>query len=153
VGALGHNRDEAAAEFVPTVRAAFQAGAGARLKRWGCVSVPAGTPQPTHTACVALKNLPMRLFALNRHLSCDDSRDHVRTMFVVDGPTAAAIRKAYLESGELSAVVELRRHFPGIVNNENARLCVRTIANWQPLPPLSPPSLPQGSHGHAGPDH
>ena len=27
-----------------TVRAAFQAGAGARLKRWGRVSVPAGTP-------------------------------------------------------------------------------------------------------------
>ena len=57
-------------------------------------------------------------------------------MFIVDEPTAAAIRKAYAESGELSAVVELRRHFPGIVNNENARLCVRTIANWQPLPPL-----------------
>jgi hypothetical protein len=27
-----------------TVRAAFQAGSDARLKRWGCVSVPAGTP-------------------------------------------------------------------------------------------------------------
>jgi hypothetical protein len=27
-----------------TVRAAFQAGAGARLKRWGRVSVPAATP-------------------------------------------------------------------------------------------------------------
>ena len=51
-------------------------------------------------------------------------------MFVVDEPTAAAIRKAYLESGELSAVVELRRRFPGIVNNENARLCVRAIASW-----------------------
>ena len=51
-------------------------------------------------------------------------------MFTVDEPTAAAIRKAYLESGELSAVVELRRHFPGIVDNENARLCVRTIASW-----------------------
>ena len=51
-------------------------------------------------------------------------------MFVVDEPTAAAIRKAYAESGELSAVVELRRHFPGIVNNENARLCVRAIASW-----------------------
>src|SRR3978361_2030581 len=61
-------------------------------------------------------------------------------MFVVDEPTAAAIRKAYLESGELSAVVELRRRFPGIVDNENARLCVRTIASWQPLPPLPPRS-------------
>ena len=59
-------------------------------------------------------------------------------MFIVDEPTAAAIRKAYKESGELSAVVELRRHFPGIADNENARRCVRTIASWQPLPPLPP---------------
>jgi hypothetical protein len=56
-------------------------------------------------------------------------------MFSVDEPTAAAIRKAYDESGELSAVVELRRHFPGISDNENARLCVRSIASWTPLPP------------------
>jgi hypothetical protein len=63
-------------------------------------------------------------------------------MFIVDEPTAEAIRKAYLESGELSAVVELRRHFPGIADNENARRCVRTIASWQPLPPL-PPKKPR----------
>jgi hypothetical protein len=100
-------------------------------------------PRRTHTACVALKNPPMRLFALNRDLSRHDSKDHVaHTMFIVDEPTAAAIRKAYLESGELSAMVELRRRFPGIVDNENARLCVRTIANWQPLPPL-PPKKPR----------
>ena len=67
---------------------------------------------------------------------------HVRIMFTVDEPTAAAIRKAYLECGELSAVVELRRHFPGIADNENARLCVRTITNWRPLPPL-PPKKPR----------
>ncbi len=59
-------------------------------------------------------------------------------MFVVNELTVAAIRKACVESGELSAVVELRRHFPGIVDNKNARRCVRTIASWQPLPPLSP---------------
>ena len=56
-------------------------------------------------------------------------------MFIVDKPTAAAIGKAYLESGELSAAVELRRHFPGITDNENARRCVRAIAGWAPLPP------------------
>jgi hypothetical protein len=59
-------------------------------------------------------------------------------MFGVDETTAAAIRQAYEESGELSAVIELRRHFPGITDNENARLCVRAIAGWKPLPPLSP---------------
>jgi hypothetical protein len=63
-------------------------------------------------------------------------------MFIVDELTAAAIRKAYVESGELSAVVELRRHFPGIADNENARLCVRTIVGWQPLPPR-PPKKPR----------
>jgi hypothetical protein len=57
-------------------------------------------------------------------------------MFSVDEPTAAAIRKAFEESGELSAIVELRRHFPGLKDNENARICVRAIAGWKPLPPL-----------------
>jgi hypothetical protein len=56
-------------------------------------------------------------------------------MFVVDEATAEAIRRALNESGELSAVVELRRHFPLIRDNEQARACVRTIASWKPLPP------------------
>jgi hypothetical protein len=42
-------------------------------------------------------------------------------MFVVDEATAEAIRRALNESGELSAVVELRRHFPLIRDNEQAR--------------------------------
>jgi hypothetical protein len=57
-------------------------------------------------------------------------------MFCVDEATAAAIRQVFEDSGELSAVVELRRHFPGITNNETARICVRAIAGWKPLPPL-----------------
>ena len=55
-------------------------------------------------------------------------------MFTVTESEAEAIRRAYETGGELSAVVELRRHFPGIVDNENARLCVRTIASWTPRP-------------------
>jgi len=58
-------------------------------------------------------------------------------MFSVDEPTAAAIRKAFEEGGELAAIVELRRHFPGITGNENARLCVRAIAGWEPLPAVA----------------
>jgi len=49
-----------------------------------------------------------------------------------------AIRRAFNESGELAAVVELRRHFPLIQDNEQARACVRTIAGWKPLPPKPP---------------
>jgi hypothetical protein len=59
-------------------------------------------------------------------------------MFCVDESTAEAIRRAYTESGEFAAVAELRQHFPGITDNANARLCVRAIASWQPLPALPP---------------
>ncbi len=59
-------------------------------------------------------------------------------MFTVDEVTAAAIRTAFDRGGELNAVVELRRHYPGITDNEQARACVRTIAAWKPIPPKPP---------------
>jgi hypothetical protein len=59
-------------------------------------------------------------------------------MFTVDEATAAAIRAAFDKSGELAAVIELRRHFPLVRDNEQARACVRTIASWKPLPPKPP---------------
>jgi hypothetical protein len=55
-------------------------------------------------------------------------------MFSVSEADAAAIRAAFEQSGELAAAVELRRLFPGITDNENARACARSIAGWQPLP-------------------
>jgi hypothetical protein len=57
-------------------------------------------------------------------------------MFVVTEADATAIRTAYERGGELSAAIELRRLFPGIRDNDHARACARTIAGWQPLPPL-----------------
>jgi hypothetical protein len=57
-------------------------------------------------------------------------------MFLIDDETAEAIRRALNEGGELSAVVELRRHYPGITDNARARLCVRIIAGWRPIPVL-----------------
>ena len=64
-------------------------------------------------------------------------------MFVVDEETAAAIRRAWEEGGELAGVVELRRHFPLITNDEQARRCVRAIVGWaQPLRPA--PGQEQG---------
>ena len=51
-------------------------------------------------------------------------------MFVVDEETAEAIRRAWEEGGELAGVVELRRHFPLIADNEQARRCVRAIVGW-----------------------
>ena len=58
-------------------------------------------------------------------------------MFCVDDLAAEAIRRAFDEGGELSAAVELRRHFPGIADNANARRCARAIAGWTPIPLLT----------------
>jgi hypothetical protein len=66
-------------------------------------------------------------------------------MFVVTEAEAAAIRAAFVRGGELSAAVELRRLFPGITDNMQARECARTIAGWKPLP-LRPPRLRRSRH-------
>ena len=55
-------------------------------------------------------------------------------MLAIAEAEAAAIRTAFQQNGELSAVVELRRLFPGVTDNAQARECVRTIAAWKPLP-------------------
>jgi hypothetical protein len=55
-------------------------------------------------------------------------------MFVVSEEAAVAIRTAYEQEGELSAAIEVRRLFPGITDNAEARACARTIASWKPLP-------------------
>ena len=55
-------------------------------------------------------------------------------MFCVTEAEAAAIRAVFLEEGELTAAIELRRLFPGIPDNAQARQHARTIACWTPLP-------------------
>ena len=63
-------------------------------------------------------------------------------MFCVDEATAEAIRRAFHEDGELSAVIELRRHFPLITDNVRGRECVRIIAGWRPHPAPAEPAAP-----------
>ena len=70
-------------------------------------------------------------------LAEDQAERHGFRMFMVSKEEAAAIRRAYEEDGEFAAAVELRRYFPGIVDNANARLCARTIASWTPSPPAT----------------
>ena len=60
-------------------------------------------------------------------------------MFSVDEATAEAIRRTLNESGELAAVVEFQRRFPGITDMKRAAEMVRRIARWQPLAPRSVP--------------
>ena len=63
-----------------------------------------------------------------------DRPSHALIMFVVTEADAAAIRAAFDQGGEFPAAVELRRRFPGITDNDQARECARTIAAWKPLP-------------------
>jgi hypothetical protein len=59
-------------------------------------------------------------------------------MFIVSEEAATAIRAIFNEHGELWAAIELRRRFPGIIDNENARAFARSIASWAPLPVPAP---------------
>jgi hypothetical protein len=47
----------------------------------------------------------------------------------------ACVEKA-VKFGLTARASELRRLFPGIADNARARACARTIAGWQPLPPM-----------------
>jgi hypothetical protein len=64
-------------------------------------------------------------------------------MFVISEADAAALRAIFQQRGELSAAMELRRLFPGITDNAQARECVRTIASWRPLPKRLRPVKPR----------
>jgi hypothetical protein len=63
-------------------------------------------------------------------------------MFVVSEAEAAAIRAIFEQRGEFAAAVELRRLFPGVLDNADARECARAIAGWRPLPVPRHPAKP-----------
>jgi len=54
-------------------------------------------------------------------------------MFAVSEEEAAVIRAVFNRDGEFAAAIEVRRLFPAITGNEDARRCARTIAGWRPL--------------------
>ena len=56
---------------------------------------------------------------------------------------AAAIRAAFEQRGEFAAAVELRRLFPGVIDNARARECARAIAGWKPVPLLPVKRMPK----------
>jgi hypothetical protein len=81
-------------------------------------------------------------------------------MFAVSEKEAVAIRAAFEQRGEMSAAIELRRLFPGISDNMQARQCVRAIAGWSSVhakSKLSPAGegyaqRRQRLHGAVGPE-
>ena len=56
------------------------------------------------------------------------SPSHAPTMFIISDADAAAIRAIFRESGELSAALELRRLFPGIIDTAHGRLNVQSAS-------------------------
>ena len=72
------------------------------------------------------------------HVTLGSGSVYTTNMFAVDPAVADAIRQAFQEHGELAAIVELRRHFPLVGSNEQARSCVLVIASWKPMPPRLP---------------
>ncbi len=73
-----------------------------------------------------------------RRVALPASPAHPLAMFSVTRAEATAIRGAFHQRGELSAVIELRRLFPGIIDNRQARECVRMIAGWGLTEPDQP---------------
>lgn len=55
-------------------------------------------------------------------------------MFVVTEADAAAIRDIFEREGEFATAIEVRRRFPGIIDNGKAREQARIIAGWRPIP-------------------
>ena len=63
-------------------------------------------------------------------------------MFSVTEAEATAIRDAFHQCGEFAAAVELRRLFPSVDDNAQARECVRMIAGWKPIKPRDERIMP-----------
>ena len=56
-------------------------------------------------------------------------------MFSISDKDIAAIQAAFERGGELSATIEVRRIFPGIPDNAEARRIALIIAGWEPVSP------------------
>jgi hypothetical protein len=69
-------------------------------------------------------------------------------MFVVSDSAAAAVRTAMEQSGELGAMAELRRLYPGIRDFAHAQRCARIIAGWAAADKLL--ALAAGEHKKPG---
>ena len=85
--------------------------------------------------------LPTRSTARSTHGSAVPM---LSSMFVVSEAEAAAIRAVFEQRGEFAAAVELRRRFPAITDNAQARECARTIAGWKPPRPVKQMPKPPG---------
>ena len=61
-------------------------------------------------------------------------------MFSISDKDIAAIQSAFDRGGESSATIELRRIFPGIPDNAEARRIAFIIAGWRSMSEARPAS-------------
>ena len=64
-------------------------------------------------------------------------------MCVVTEAETAAIRAVFERHGAFAATVDLRRLFPDLIDNAQARECARAIAGWRSLPVPWRPARPR----------
>jgi hypothetical protein len=55
-------------------------------------------------------------------------------MFSISDKNIASIQAAFERGGEMSAMVEVRRIFPGIPHNAESRRIALIIAGWEAIP-------------------
>ena len=78
---------------------------------------------------------------------------HASVMFTVSEAEAAAIRTAFEQGGELSAAVELRRLFPGVADNTEARECARPSPRGSRCRQVSADALDDYAATRSGANH
>ena len=61
-------------------------------------------------------------------------------MFSISDKDIAAIQTAFARGGELAARIEVRRLFPGIPDNAEARRIALTIVGWRSMSEARPTS-------------
>jgi hypothetical protein len=69
-------------------------------------------------------------------------------MFSISDKDIAAIQAAFERGGELSATIEVRRIFPGIPDNAEARRVALIIAGWKSMSERGPPHEGIEGEGH-----
>jgi len=112
-----------------------------RAARNGPTSWTLGLPDRARRAARRRSQAGLHASMITPGLRFAGRAPHLSMMFMITEADADAIRAAFFEEGELSAAIELRRRFPGITDNAQARTCARTIAGWKPPQQTSPANV------------
>jgi len=91
-----------------------------------------------------LKRIGMIVASLFHHVAepsnCNGAQRHADVITARLPPTTRTSHPSgmFMVNESDAAAIELRRRFPGILDNGRARECARTIAGWSPEPAPPP---------------